>query len=91
MKIYSLLLIISSFFISGCFTVPGKDRIVTTQFILIGDPNHVQPLRPLKHPIDRVEYILADQSFRSKLNYINQCMINYSWGRGWTDRQYFQN
>jgi hypothetical protein len=88
MKIYSLLYIISSLYLSGCFTVPGKDRIVTVDSCV---NNNLGCIHPLNHPIERVEYIPADQSLKSKVHYIDQCMINYSWGRGWTDRQDFKN
>jgi len=86
MKIYSLILVISSFLLLGCFTVPGNDRIVTIRYI---PDQHFNYIHPLNRPIDQVEYIPANQSFHSKLNYINECMINYSWGRGWNNRQDF--
>jgi len=90
MKIYSILIIFSSLFLTSCFTIPGKDRIVTVDSYINED---ISCIRPLSRPIDTVEYIPADQSLRSKINYINQCMINYSWGRGWNNKtdQDFQN
>jgi hypothetical protein len=79
--------------LTGCFTVPGKDRITTTVGYIdnIEGPGCYAPIRPLASPITTVTYIPADQSFKSKVNYVRQCMINYSWGRGWTDKQNFTN
>lgn len=88
MRIYSLLLILSSILSTGCFTIPGRDRIITFDSYV---NQNVSCIRPLSKPVEQVEYIPADQSFKSKLNYINQCMINYSWGRGWNNRTDFQN
>jgi hypothetical protein len=87
-KIYSTLFVISTLLLSGCFTVPGKDRIITIDSYVDGNSGCI---RPLNHPIERVEYIPADQTLKSKVHYIDDCMINYSWGRGWTDKQDFQN
>jgi hypothetical protein len=91
MKVFYIALICIS--LTGCFTVPGKDRIVTTIGYIdsIESPNCYPAIKPLSRPVDRVEYIPADQSLKSKFNYIHECMINYSWGRGWTDRQNFNN
>jgi len=89
MKIYVLGLTISSLFFTGCFTVPGKDRIITVDSCINNQgatANH-----PLNYPTEYVEYIPADQSIKAKLRYINQCMINYSWGSGWNDRTDFKN
>jgi hypothetical protein len=85
---YSFLLVLSTLFLSGCFTVPGKDRIVIINSFV---NENLGCVRPLKQPINRVEYIPADQTLKAKVHYINQCMINYSWGRGWTDEQNFKN
>lgn len=83
-RIYSFLIILSTLLLFGCFTVPGKDRIVTIDSVVdLGLTVH-----PLDRPIDRVEYIPADQCLKSKINYLNKCMINYSWGRGWNDKDY---
>jgi len=88
MNIYIIPLIISSLFLSGCFTVPGKDRVIVIDSYVNRD---LGCIRPLKKPITKVEYIPANQSLKSKANYINQCMINYSWGRGWNNEQNFKN
>jgi hypothetical protein len=88
MKIYTFVLIFTSLFLTGCFTVPGKDRIVTVESYVNTD---LCCIRPIDNPVDQVEYIPANQSFISKLNYIHNCMINYSHGQGWNDRQYFEN
>jgi hypothetical protein len=85
---YSLLLILSTLSLSGCFTVPGKDRVIEVNSFVNED---LGCIKPLKNPVDRVEYIPADQSLKSKVHYIRQCMINYSCGRGWTDEQNFKN
>jgi len=85
---YSFLLMLSTLALSGCFTVPGNDRIVTVNSFVNED---LGCIKPLGKPIDRVEYIPADQSLKSKVHYIDQCMINYSWGRGWNNRTDFQN
>jgi hypothetical protein len=87
-RIYSFLLIISTLCLFGCFTVPGDDRIITVNSFVNED---LGCIRPLCNPIDRVEYISANQSLKSKINYINRCMINYSWGRGWSDEQDVKN
>jgi hypothetical protein len=87
-KIYAFCVILSSLFTSGCFTVPGKDRIITVNSYVNQDMGCI---RPLDRPIEQVEYIPADQSLKSKVHYLDQCLINYSWGRGWTDKQDFQN
>jgi len=79
---YSFLLILSTLSLFGCFTVPGKDRVVEVNSFVNED---LGCIKPVGKPIDRVEYIPADQSLKSKVHYIDQCMINYSWGRGWTD------
>lgn len=84
-RIYSFLLILSTFLLVGCFTVPGKDRIITINSFANED---VGCIRPINKPIDRVEYIPANQCLKSKINYLNKCMINYSWGRGWNDNDY---
>lgn len=82
MKIYFGLVIFSSlFFLTGCFTVPGTDRVITVDSYV----NRSLDIQPLSKPINNIAYIPADQSLRSKLHYINQCMINYSWGRGWNN------
>lgn len=78
----------SSLFLSGCFTVPGKDRFVYIDSFVNED---LGCIRALPKPVEHLEYIPADQSLKSKFNYIQQCMINYSWGRGWTNRQDFKN
>jgi hypothetical protein len=88
MKIYVLMLGFSSLFLSGCFTVPGKDRFVYIDSFVNED---LGCIRALPKPVEHLEYIPADQSLKSKFNYIQQCMINYSWGRGWTNRQDFKN
>ena len=85
--IYSLLFITSTL-LAGCFTVPGRDRLVSVNSYV---NEELGCIHPLNHSIDRVEYIPAEQSLKSKIHYIDQCMINYSWGRGWTDRQDFKN
>jgi hypothetical protein len=79
---------LSTLSFSGCFTVPGRDRIVAVNSFVNED---LGCIKPLGKPIDRVEYIPADQSLKSKVHYIDQCMINYSWGRGWTNEQNFKN
>ena len=88
MKIYVLMLSFSSLFLSGCFTVPGKDRFVYTDSFVNED---LGCIRPLSKPTERLEYIPANQSLKSKAQYINQCMINYASGHGWTNKQDFQN
>lgn len=87
MKIYSLLPIMASVLLQGCFTIPGKDRIVQIN----GINEDIGCIKPLSKPMERVEYIPANQSFISKINYINQCMINYSHGQGWNNKRYFEN
>ena len=87
MKIYSLLPAIASILLQGCFTIPGKDRIVQID----GINEDLGCIKPLNRSIEHVEYVPADQTFYSKVSYINQCMINYSHGQGWNNRQYFEN
>jgi hypothetical protein len=91
MKVISTILI--CFLLTGCFTVPGKDRVVTIIGYVdnIEGPGCYAPIKPLRRPIDKVSYIPADQSLKSKLTYLQDCLINYSWGRGWTDKQNFEN
>lgn len=87
MKTYLHLLIISSLFLSGCFTIPGKDRFIYTDSFVNED---LGCIRPLPNPIEQIEYISTkDQSFWAKARYINQCMINYSHGQGWNNRTDF--
>lgn len=88
MRIYSLLFVFSSIFLTGCFTVPGRDKIITFDSYV---NRNVSCIQPLSKPISITTYVPADQSFKSKLNYINQCMINYSYGRGWNNCTNFQN
>ena len=88
-KIYITFLVISSSLLfQGCFTVPGKDRIITVSSFVNQD---LGCIKPIQQQPGKVEYIPADQSLKSKINYIEKCANNYSWGRGWTDRQDFQN
>ena len=87
-RTYSCCIIFSTLLLSSCFTIPGTDRIVVIDSYINKNTSCVQPL---PHTVDRIEYIPADQSLSSKVHYIDQCMINYSWGRGWTSKQDFQN
>lgn len=75
-------------FLQGCFTIPSEDKIYTIQSSLPITPTCV---RPLPKPITIITCTQRDQSFRSKINYLNDCMINYSWGRGCTDKKDFNN
>jgi hypothetical protein len=71
--------------LTGCSSVPyppGKDRIITIDSVFNGSTG---PIQPMNKPIDIVEYVPADQSWKSKISYTWACMENYSWGRGWTD------
>ena len=79
MRTYALMLTFSSLILTGCFTVPGKDKIVIIDSYI---NTSVGPINPLSKPIEQIEYIPSDQSLKSKVHYINQCLINYSWGRG---------
>ena len=85
-RIYFWLIIFSTLLLTGCFTVPGKDRIITVNSAVNED---LGCIKILPKPVEYEEYIPADQSLKSKFNYINQCLINYSWGRGWTSTQDF--
>jgi len=87
MKIY-ISCVLFSIFLQGCFTVPGTDRITTVTSCVNEDLGCIRPRNKLT---ERVEYIPANQSFKSKVNYLHDCLINYSWGRGWTNKQNFEN
>jgi hypothetical protein len=85
-RIYFWFIIFSTCLLAGCFTVPGRDRVITVTGVVNED---LGCIKVLPKPIEREEYIPADQSLKSKINYVNQCLINYSWGRGWTSKQDF--
>jgi hypothetical protein len=70
-----------------CVTVPPIDRITSFDSRLPKEPTVVKPCTPIVY----VEQINRPQTLLSKINYINTCLINYSWGRGWTDKATFSN
>lgn len=80
----------TSLFLAGCFTIPGRDRVVVIDSCI--NKQGVTANHPYQHPIAYDTYIPAvDQSLRAKVHYIDQCMINYSHGQGWNNRTDFQN
>ena len=72
--------------LQGCFTIPPIDQINTTYSTLPSTPT---PIAPLSTPQTTVSQINRPQTLNDKLKYLNTCMINYSWGRGWTDKTNF--
>lgn len=75
-------------FLSSCFTIPPKDNIITIQGILPHQPTSVAPLR---NPVSHITEIPQPQTLVDKYRYTRECMINYSWGRGYTVREAFNN
>jgi hypothetical protein len=79
--------IIVSLILTGCIIVPPIDKITSIDSQLPGEPTVIRPHRPYVH----IEQIDQPQTLSNKINYLNTCMINYSWGRGWTDRTTFSD
>jgi|694.fasta_scaffold02170_48 hypothetical protein len=72
---------------TGCITVPPTDKITSIDSQLPKEPTAIQPHTPYVY----VEQIDQPQTLSSKINYLNTCMINYSWGRGWTGKTTFSD
>jgi hypothetical protein len=81
------ILIFGCISVAGCVTVPPVDKITSIESVLPRTPTAIQP----QEPVTRVEQIDRPQTLSSKIDYINTCLINYSWGRGWTDKTQFSN
>jgi hypothetical protein len=79
--------IIVSLILTGCITVPPTDKITSIDSQLPNEPTAIQPHTPYVY----VEQIDQPQTLSSKINYLNTCMINYSWGRGWTGKTTFSD
>jgi hypothetical protein len=79
--------IIISLILTGCITVPPIDKITSIDSQLPGEPTIIRPHRPCVY----IEQIDQPQTLSSKINYLNTCMINYSWGRGWTGKTTFSD
>lgn len=74
--------------LQGCFTIPPKDDIVSIGAIL---PSRPTVIKPLNSPIIYIKEYKQPQTFMDKLHYLNTCMVNYSWGRGWNNKTNFEN
>ena len=86
-----VIVITLSLLLCSCFTIPPKDGInVVYANISIPDPGCI-PIHPLVKPIVYDTYTPRPQSIGDKYHYVKSCLINYSWGRSWTDKQDFNN
>jgi len=74
--------------LSGCVTIPPQDTIVTTSSCLPRTPTSITPFQK---PMSYITETHRPQQITDQYHYVWSCMVNYGWGRGWVDKQNFNN